>query len=249
MKKFFSPEPVIFSVNGGTPEGKSATIANFKNAFSLGADAVFTTIGITSDGKLVAGSESDTGGFDRGVSGGMTLAELKQKSPASDLFPELNVILEEFPDGRFCFNLAGDNQHVAELFCDAVKKADATDRIMIGFAGGKIIGRIRRTFPGMATSFSIAGFLGFYMLFRSGLLYFFRNFKADAFITPESIGISHIGNQGLIKQAKEKGIHVFMLNVNEKNHVKRLVEIGADGFFTENLSVVMEALSDKHKTI
>jgi len=248
MKNFFFPEPVIFSINGGTIEGKSATIQNFKNAFFLGSEAVFTTLGITSDGKLIAGSESDMDGFDRGISAGMTLAELKQKSHASDLFPELNLILEEFPDGRFCFNLAGNNPRIAELFCDAVKKSDASDRIMVGFAGGKVIGRIRKTFPEMATSFSPAGFLGFYMLFRSGLLYFFRNFKADAFITPESIGISHIGNPGLIRQAKERGIHVFIMNVNEKKHVKRLAEIGADGFFTENLYAVLEAIADIRKT-
>ena len=54
----------------------------------------------------------------------------------------------------------------------------------------------------MATSFSFAGIVGFYALYRTGLILFRKIFDADVLIIHEMIGASYLASAGMINNAK-----------------------------------------------
>ena len=110
---------------------------------------------------------------------------------------------------------------------------------------GKNIKLVRKLLPGSATSFTLAGIVGVYALFKSGLLYFIKSFKADAFQIPEAIGASYLANGALIGQLHMKGVKVHVWYVKDKIQLKRVHSAGADGFMVDDIQMVKSYLAEK----
>ncbi|MCP4135943.1 MAG: hypothetical protein GY754_33550 [bacterium] len=226
MKPFFSPEPVIFAKGGGVPGSTPNTFSAFEESIELGADVIATNIELTGDNRVVLTASRDA------VDDGKTKIE----------YNTLEEMLEAFPEQRFNIDLITDNDRLAYRFCEIVKKTGSENRILAASFHGRSLSIIRGKIPEMATSFSLMGMVGFYALFRTGILNFRKKFKPDALQMPESIGPSYFANAGLIYQAREKGLRVHILNVTDRKQIRRLSESGVDGFFTDSvpeLSVIL----------
>jgi glycerophosphoryl diester phosphodiesterase len=258
MKHFFEPEPIIFSTGGGEPGLEQDTVKNFHNAISLGADVIRSNTAITKDKKIVMlgnivfrNREITTSGISS-----YTVDELRRvykkflldtgsddsADDSEGVFPELSEVLGTFPHQRFNLHIPEHVPGMAEAFREAVAEEGAVDRILASALSGRDIASIRSAFPDMATSFSFAGILGFYALYRSSLILFSKKFAADALITHERIGASHMANSGLIRYAKERGVRVYVLNVNTENQVRRLCQAGAAGFITNSVDIVKRVI-------
>ncbi len=254
MKKFFDPEPLIVTTGGGGPGLFHITIRNMKNAISLGSDVIQAAADITRDKKIVLFSNIVF--TNKEISGkgirSFTLDELKALCRASagdkpdddmdGLFPEMDEALKKIKSHRFNLHLSGRDPELIHKFCDIITDNRAQERVLVSSLAGGTIRKIRGVFPDMATCFPFINAIGFYALHRSGLLYFKRNFTHDVLIIPERIGASYLANPGLIKEARSRGIRVYVLDVIKEEQVGRLHGNGADGFVTNYATMVKRAM-------
>lgn len=255
-KVFFSPEPLIFSVGGGEPGRSMDTVGTMANAIALGSDVILSNVSLTSDNFMVLHS-SELFHNPRIRAGGIeshTRTELVETFEGSDpddngdpvgqLFPELRSVLDIFPSQRFHFILNGATLRFAEIFLETIRGMNAGRRVMVS-ASGQMIKKIRAGMPDIATTFTFSGLLGFYALYRSGLISVRRHFNGDALMLPETIGVSYIASPGVVEAARNRGLRVYLLDVNDENSAQRFLESGANGFITANVSRVKAFLSEK----
>jgi glycerophosphoryl diester phosphodiesterase len=153
-------------------------------------------------------------------------------------FFTLEELFEQFPGKKFNIVLMGENSAAATVFCDLLGRNGNSESILVSSNNSRIIKIVRRRLSHAATSFSINEVVGYYALFRTGILAFRKKFPGDAIITPEYIGTSHVGNQGLMSSAAERGLRVYLKGINSRKQAEELRASGADGFITENLSLL-----------
>ena len=259
-KKIFEPEPLIFSTGGGMPGLAQDTIKNFNNAIKLGADVLRSNVSITRDKKIILFANAvfqNEEIFKSGISS-YNLNELrtlykqyleKNTTDASPediegIFPELSDALSSFSNQRFNIHFAEKIPGLAEKFCELVAGMRTADRILASSLSGSDIKQIRSVLPDMPTSFSFIGIVGFYALYRTGLILFRKKFKADALIIHEMIGSSYLASAGMIRNAKERGIRVYVLNVNTDEQARRLRDAGIDGFITDTIEIVKRVINN-----
>jgi putative NIF3 family GTP cyclohydrolase 1 type 2 len=138
----------------------------------------------------------------------------------------------------------GENSAPATVFCQMMAENGKLDSLLVSSNNSKIIKLVRRRLPHAATSFSISEIVGYYALFRTGILAFRKKFPGDAIITPEYLGTSHIGNQGLMNSAAKRGIHVYISGVGSRKQAEELRLSGADGFITGDLSLLENIIQE-----
>jgi glycerophosphoryl diester phosphodiesterase len=262
MKAFFIPEPVIFFNSPASEKYPGNTITAVEKAFAAGADVVCLNIQFSKDKAVMAISETTLDNL-CGTSGAVsdyTLNELKEFDAGYSFadengnfpfrgkglrFQTLEEILLAFPDRRFNITIINKDSDLVNSYIAVLKKCNAAERVLTSSMYGKNIKLVRKLLPESATSFTLAGIIGVYALFKSGLLYFFKSFAADALQTPEAIGTSYIANGTLIDQLHSKGVKVHVWYVKDIAQLKRVYETGADGFMVNDVSMIKSFLSDK----
>ena len=217
MKKFFTPEPVIFYNGAEADKLPDNSIQSIEKAFLDGADAVCLNIRLSENKEVVAPSIGD------------------------ELIP-LAKIFDSFPDKKFNITIIDKNIELVKKYVSIVQASKAEDRIITSSIYGDNIKLVRQLIPESVTAFTLWGILGVYALFRSGLLNFKKNFKADVFQAPEKIGSSYITNKVIIGQLRNKGIRVHVWNIKDRAQLKRAFESGADGFMVNDIEMAKEFL-------
>ncbi len=262
MKPFFTPEPVIFFNSPASKKYPGNTIIAMEEAFSAGADVVCLNIQFSKDKTVMAISEPVIDNLCEGTGSvsDFTLNELKQFDAGysftdenrafpfrgKDLkFQTLEEILKAFPDKRFNITIMDKDPELVKSYVSIVKNLNAVDRVLTSTMYGSNIKLVRKLLPGNATAFTLTGIIGVYALFKSGLLYFVRGFKADALQTPEAIGVSYIANGGLISQIQSKDVKVHVWYVKDRVQLKRVYESGVDGFMVDDVAMVKEFLAER----
>jgi len=253
MKAFFESEPVIFANKGGIREMPGNTEPAFKRAVELGADVIVTSVRITSDKKVIvvyeeklddiseiSGRVSDyqlteLQGLDAGYIFTLNDGEDYPWRGKALRFMTLEELLEKFPEQKFFIELLDKDRALSREYCDIIKRSGAVIRVLTGAVDGKSLKYIRTTLPDVATTFSTMGTVGFYALFRFGILNFFKNFKADALHIPEAIGPSYMASHGLVSGAKNRGLKVYVWNANDEKDISRLKKAGVDGYITDDI--------------
>jgi glycerophosphoryl diester phosphodiesterase len=251
MKNFFEPEPVIFTTGGAEPGLAEDTVHNFKKAAAHGSHVIRTNVVFTGDEKFIVASDAvfQQGaimhtGFDC-----FNLNDLRKEyretahpdgpiNGEKSIFPELSLVLESFPRQRFNFNLIQKNGKLTLEFCNILDRMHAVGRVLVSSFRSCNFRVVRTRLPAIATSFSFPGIIGFYTLFKSGLLYYRHAFKSDAMIIPEMIGASLLANEGLIQRARSLGIHVYVLGVDNEERARGLFQDGVNGFVTNNIEMI-----------
>ena len=261
MKSFFTPEPVIFFNSPASKKYPGNTIKALEDAFSAGADVACLNIQFSKDKVIMAISEPmiDNICDSAGAVSDFTLKELKEFDAGYSFqddnggfpfrgkgfrFQTLEEIFYSFPDKRFNITIMTKDSELVKEYISIVKKNNAENRVLTSTMFGKNIRLVRKLLPGSATAFTLTGIIGVYALFKSGLLYFANNFKADALQTPEAIGASYIANGMLIEQLQSKGIKVHVWYIKDRVQLKRVYETGVNGFMVDDVSMVKDFLKD-----
>ena len=261
MNNFFSPEPIIFSNQGGNNSFPKNTIPCFEESFALGADAVCVHVQLSKDGVLmvIPDKKSENSDFNGKVND-YTASELKELDPGLTYSNEnggfpfkgkglhyitLEELLLYFPDKKFNITLIHKDKKIAHEYSEVIKKCNAEARIFTVAVYGAVIKEVRKKLPDSPTAFTLAGLLGVYALFRSGFLFAATTFKADVLQTSEKIGGSYIANRGLVRQLQGKGIRVYVWDVKTEIELQRLYDAGVDGYVTDNVELVKNFLDNK----
>ncbi len=262
MKSFFTPEPVIFFNSSASKKYPGNTIQGMEAAFSDGADVLCLNIQFSIDKVPMAISELTIENIceSTGSVSDLTFNELKEFDAGYRLadengdfiyrnkglrFQSLDEVFQAFPDKRFNITIMTKDAALVKSYAALVKKHNASDRILTSSMYGKNIRLVRKLLPGSATAFTLAGIIGVYALFKSGLLYFINNFKADALQTPEAIGVSYFANSALVDQLHNKDIKVYVWYVTGQLQLKRVYETGADGFMVDDIPMVKSFLEGR----
>ena len=264
MKAFFEPEPVIFYSTVNSIKYPVNTIEAVDAAFQDGADVVCLNIRLTKDNEIVIAADNDVSKFceKQGMVSDYTLEELKQSDAgysfkdADGAYPFRNsgyllATLEEvfahFPGKRFNITITDKSSVITEKYIALVQKYNFMDKILTSSLHSENIKLVRKKLPDSATAFTLTGIIGIYTLFKSGLLFFIKKFKADALQTPEAIGVSYIANSGLIEQMHKKRIRVHVWDIKGETQLKRVYETGADGFMVEDIAPAKKFLAAMNK--
>lgn len=262
MKPFFTPEPVVFFNTQASKRFPGNTVEAIDDAFNSGADVICLNIQFSKDKVIMAISEPliDTLCEGTGAVSSFTLNELKELNAGYSFIDEngeypfrgknlkfmtFEEVLQAFPGKRFNITIMNKDKKLVESYVSIIRKYDSAGRILTSTMYGKNIKLVRKLLPEGATAFTLQGILGVYALFKSGILFFIKGFTADAFQTPEAIGVSYLANGALIDQLHMIGIKVHVWNVKNRVQLKRVYSAGADGFMVDDIQMVKSFIEEK----
>ena len=262
MKKpFFENKARIFAHRGYSKEYPENTALAFEKAIELGADVIETDAHLTKDGHVVIVHDEELSRITNGKGkvSELTLEQIKELDAAyyftkdGETYPfrgkgitllTLQEMLEIFPNQRFNVDLKDNAVALAEKFCEVVITLKAETRVLGASQYWNNLSYIRKKISVMATSFGLWGVLGFYFLFRAGLLGLFNSFPGDALQIPEYIGPSHLANGALVRMAHDRGIQVDVWTINNERDMRRLLDIDVDGIVTDDVPLLQKVLND-----
>lgn len=254
MKKFFENDPMIFSTGSGTPGSPHDTIENFGNAIERGSDVIRTNVSMTRDGAIVCYSDevftvdairkSGIPSFDLERLRGMLLQSMSGPAGGGgEMFPVLEDALRAFPGQKFNLFFHDTSAELMDGVVGIIAGMNAGGRILASARSGFCTEKMAAGAPDAAIASSTAAMIGTYALFRAGLLYFKKGFGADALIIPVRIGASYIANDALIHEVRSKGIRVYIMYVDSPGQARAFREAGADGFITNDIATIKQALA------
>ncbi len=260
MKEFFKDKPVIFANLGGVPDFPGGTLPCYEEGFRLGADAACVNVQMSRDNVVMAVPSREIDGLceGKGMVSSFTCEELKKFDAGFSFTDEkganpfrgkgltfltLAELLGAFPEKKFAVTLMDKGAGFVKAYTEVIRQCGSEQRVLTSSMHGKDIRLVRKELPGSATSFSFAGLIGVYALFKTGLLYFFKNFAADALQTPEAIGASYIANRGLVREMNGKGVMVYVWHVSTEKEMKRIHNAEVNGYMSDDIRIVQNYLS------
>ncbi|MFW5771057.1 MAG: glycerophosphodiester phosphodiesterase [Spirochaetota bacterium] len=257
---FFREGTMIIGHRGVAVEFPANTMPSFKRAEELDVDVINTEVYLSADGTPVVIQDENLEEVSNGKGrvAEYTLEELQRLDAGyhfttddGDTYPfrgkgltflSLDQLLTEFPRQHFIMDIMDNNPQLVDRFLDSISRCEAEDRVCAASRYASTMKRIRKKNPNLATTFSLWGVLGFYFLFRSGILAMKQHFKGDVLQIPEYIGPSHLANGGLVRAAHNRGIKVYVWTVNDRQYIRRLLDIEVDGIITDNPALLKSYL-------
>lgn len=249
--------PLVMAHRGGAGLWPENTIYAFHQALEIGADMLETDIRATADGHLVVIHDPN---LDRTTSGtgpvsGMTLHQLKQldasvsrgekhpeeicrRRPSGRRItvPTLEEVFLRFPDIRINIDIKQLDPPIVAPFCRMIRKHGMARKVLAASFDHRTIASFRRCCPEVATAASKPEIQWFFLLHRIGLSRFSRlpgrSFQIPVQI-PVSFGRFRIASRRFVRHAHRIGCGVHVWTVNEMSEMRRMIDIGVDGIFTD----------------
>jgi len=238
------------------------TLLSFRKAFELGVDVIETDLHFTKDKKFIVIHDPvlDKLSDGKGKVSDYTLEELKNYDAGYSFtldngktypyrgtglkFLSLGELLAEFQQQRFNVELKDKAPRQVRYYLDTIKEFDACDRVLTASRYYSNLRELRRHMPEMATSMSFLEIAGFYLLYKTGFLFLKKNFKGDVLQIPEFYGRSNYTTLSIVRKAHNKKVRVHIWTVNEEKDMRRLLEAGVDGIFTDNSKLLKKILPE-----
>ena len=146
---FESPRPLVFAHRGGSALAPENTIAAFDNGLALGADGLELDVHLSRDGVVVVHHDRV---LDRTTTLRGPIAERHSDELRRAAVPALAEVLARYPDRRLVVELKVNSAALAAATIDAVRRADAVDRVCLGSFGLRALRAARAIEPAIATS-------------------------------------------------------------------------------------------------
>ncbi len=250
QKEYFNLRAMILAHRGMSGEFPENTLLSFKKAYELGVDVLETDVRFTKDKKFAVIHDSTV---DRTTNGSgkvidRTLDELKNLDAGHNFTSDngktyqfrgkgvnlisLEELFEKFPGARFNIDLKDKIPEQIEYYAKIIKKYNAQSRVLTASIHGVNLRSVRKCVPEMATSFSMCEILSFLALAKTGLLRQSSNFNGDALQVPAFLCCACLVEKSFIKQAHKKGHKVQVWTIDKESDMRRLIDIGVDGIFT-----------------
>ncbi len=250
-KEYFNQETIVLAHRGAPREFPENTLPSFKRASELNIDVLETDVHFTKDKKFVVLHdeylERTTNGTGKAID--YTMQELKKLDAGykfshneGKTYPfrdkgitllSLEELFNEFPGHRFNIELKTKNPKQVEYYGKTIRQFNAETRVLTASEHISNLKALRKLIPQMATSFSPSEVIKFLLLSKSGLLFLKSNFDGDALQIPENVGKFRIVTSTFIRHAHDKGIKVHVWTINEEDDMRRLLDMGTDGIFTD----------------
>ncbi len=237
--------PLPIAHRGGAGEAPENTIRAFERAWDLGYRYLETDAQVTKDGKLIAFHDDkvDRVTNGQGVVSGLSWNDIQRLRVEGEPIPLLGEIIATFPDARFHIDVK-TKAAIAPLL-SLLTQAKAVDKVCIGGFSERILQQVRVAFEG-----KVCSNLGRLSLFRVRLASWkfpARHPQGGAANIPRRMAGISLADPRFIRTAHKKTLPVHVWTINEAEEMRRLLDIGADGIFTDVPSLLKEVLQERNE--
>lgn len=239
----------IVAHRGGAGTGPENTLEGFRRSLAAGADALEMDLRLTRDQVPViihdASVDRTTNGH--GPVEELTLAQIKALDAGYSWsidgrdypfrnrnikVPTLAEVLAAFPQTPLEIEIKEDRPEICASLCRVIAAHGKTRQVLIASFHGKVLARMRRICPQVATSAGPSEVLGFYWLSKLGL---------TALLSPDmqalQVPLRHKGrpvvNRRFMAAAHGRNLRVEVWTVNDRHTLQQLIELGVDGVLTD----------------
>lgn len=238
------PGPIAFAHRGGAKDLPENSMPAFQRAVDLGYRYLETDIHATSDGVLVAFHDRT---LDRvtdrtGAIARLPYSEVSQARIAGvHPIPLLEDILGSWPDARVNIDIK-DEPAIGPLI-KALHRAQAWDRVCITSFSSRRLAQLRARLPlftgsAVCTSLGPSGVMA--LRARSaggpaGKLVRLASTGVACAQVPYGLGPVPFVTETFVEQAHALGLKVHVWTVNRPTEMNRLLDLGVDGIFSDDL--------------
>jgi glycerophosphoryl diester phosphodiesterase len=241
---FFEPTgPRVLAHRGLALDVPENTLPAFAAARDAGAEYLETDVRLTRDGVAVLAHDARV----RPRSGDAAIdvaSRTMTALAAADLgggigFTRLDDALDAFPALRFNIDVKVDT--AVDAAVAAVRRTNASDRVLLASFSEPRRRRLARELPGAATSSGRTGVVRAWAAALAGGAAAMRAALAGAAAlqVPERTGATRLVTPRLIAAAHAIGVEVHVWTVNEPAHVHRLFALGVDGVVTDRCDLAV----------
>ncbi|HZR08167.1 MAG TPA: glycerophosphodiester phosphodiesterase family protein [Myxococcales bacterium] len=220
----------IYAHRGASRELPENTMAAFRRAVELGADALETDVHVTADGVLVTSHDPD-GGRVFGVS--RRIAECTFREVRAWGVPSLEEMVQAFPGVPINVDLKVD---ASELAVRLLRRIGAEEQVTLASFSSSTLRRVRAL-----------GYRGPTSLGRSEVarLVSLPAAAQRGVLAPPGVAAQlpiSLAKPWVIRRCHALGLRVDFWTVNEPALAKSLVAMGADGVMTDDPAAIVPAL-------
>lgn len=245
--------PLIFAHRGGRALGPENTLIAFDLGAASGADGFELDVHLSRDGRVVVCHDPT---LDRttdatGPLADRTAAELAAVNATlrfgPDLehdwtgaragIPTLDEVLARYPALPVIIEIKAATVACARAVVEAVRRADAVDRVCVGSFSLPTVQAVRGLEPRVVTS--AAQEEGKWALYRSWVWLSPGRVAYRAFQVPERSGDMTVVTPRFIRTAHRRDIAFQVWTVNEEADMRRLFDWGVDGIITDRPDVAV----------
>lgn len=263
---FDNDRPLVMAHQGGQHLAPASTLEAFKNARDLGVDIIEFDIHMSKDGYLIPIHDPT---LDRTTDGtgrinNLTLEEIQSVDAGAkfqDLdgeysfrgkgisLPTVEEVFKEIPNMRWNIEIKDTNdpelyRPIAEKLWSLMEKYELEDKVLVASFDQNIIDTVLDVSNGKAI---VAGgrqevtkFVILHKLFLNGL---YRP-SVDAIEIPTKESIINLKDKKVIRGAQKQGMDVHYWTINDRETMKELIELGADGIITDRPDILIELLEE-----
>ena len=231
---FESPRPLVFAHRGGSALAPENTIAAFDNGLALGADGLELDVHLSRDGVVVVHHDRV---LDRTTTLRGPIAERHSDELRRAAVPALAEVLARYPDRRLVVELKVNSAALAAATIDAVRRADAVDRVCLGSFGLRALRAARAIEPAIATSGALEEVR--WALYRSWCRWPVTRVSYSGYQIPELSGTTRVVSPRFVEYAHDAGLGVQVWTVDTAEAARRLLGWGVDALITDRPDVIV----------
>lgn len=243
LDSLLSPQrPLIAAHRGFTAVFPENTLPAFQAALDLGADIIETDAHVSADGQAML--SHDPGLRRVAGHGGLVERYTTQQLQAIDLggasMPTLLEALREFPSVPFSI----DVKHPGAIrpVIEAVSRAEATDRVLIGSFSNRRRRQTVKGLPGVASLGAHAHTIPAYLGARMGATALVRRslHGVNALFLPERAYGFEVFHPRFVHQVLAEGIGLGAWTINDPAQMERLWRLGVQVVITDRVDLATE---------
>jgi len=247
---------IVYAHRGAPAERPENTLASFRRALELGADALETDVHLTADGAVVAIHDADgarVAGVERTIAGsplsevqawdaGYVFVDARRERPfvgQGHRIPTLDQILGELPKVRVNVDLKAESPELAERFVEIVRRHAAEERVVAASFSRRPLRRLRELGWRGEISLARVEFVGSWLMPRFLQRTHPPGTRAQI---PTHAGPFHFDTARFLAKLRALGLKVDFWTIDDPDEAKKLVALGADGIMTDDPARIVPAV-------
>ncbi len=240
------PGVIAFAHRGGAVDNLENTMSAFEASVRLGYRYVETDVHVTSDGVLLAFHDDvlDRVTDRAGAIGALPYSEVaKARVGGKEPIPLFDDLLNTWPDLRV--NIEPKSDEAVGPLIEAIKKADAIDRVCVGSFSAKRIQQVRDALGERLCTSAGPGEVFRLTLGRFGLPT--GRFAAACAQVPIFHKGIRLTNEAFVRAAAANGLQTHVWTVDDPQVMTDLIEMGVTGIMTDKPQILRDVLINAGK--
>ncbi|GAB4411296.1 MAG: glycerophosphodiester phosphodiesterase [Bacteroidia bacterium] len=256
--------PWVIAHGGAKALFPENTLLAFEGAWAIGVDALEIDLQLTRDGVLICHHDDDIDGMSDGTgllldldyadlapyNFGHDFQALDGSYPYRDTLipaPQLEEVLQRFPDAQFIVELKNrgeSGRKAAEVLRNLIARYDLYDRIIVASFHDETLDYFReQTNDQVLLSSAESETEDFVFSGLSGMEFLYRPGAVAVQIPTSSAGIN-LASSRIVASAHRRDMAVHYWTINDKEEMRNLIGLGADGLITDRPDLMWEVLRE-----